>query len=208
MTEEPSRTITIQRRINRKKKGDVPISLAPPKNDIYTKSIINTKIVLSIKEIGSNLKEILENKLKQKVSGKCISSGYIRPNTIHIIKYSIGVISMTEFVEYHVAYECEVCFPVEGMVVSVFVKHITKAGLHCTLMREGDSGEENNPLVVFVIKEHNMDNDMFANISIHDEIQVKIVGIRFELNDTYISAIGALVMKNDEDGFEERKNGM
>jgi DNA-directed RNA polymerase subunit E'/Rpb7 len=189
----------------RTKKGEIqPLPSAPSKNDIYTKSILTTKIILSIKEIGSNLKEILEHKLRKKVSGKCISSGYIRPNTINIVKYSIGVITMTEYVEFHIVYDCEVCFPVEGMVVSVFVKHITKAGLHCTLLREEENSteENNNPLVVFIIKEHNMENEAFNEISIHDEIQVKIVGIRFELNDTFISAIGILVV---DSGVEEKK---
>ena len=177
-----------------------PPILQASNDNIYVTSTLTTKINLSIKDMGNNLKEILEYKLKQKVSGKCNQSGYIRPNSIEIIKYSTGVITMSEFIEYNIVYKCQVCFPVEGMIVSVYVKYITKAGIHCTLLREAIDGtedatnqSENNPLVVFIIKEHNTENENIERIAVNDKIQVKIIGIRFELNDTFISAIGTLV---------------
>ena len=52
---------------------------------------------------------------------------------------------------------------------------------------------ENNPLIIFVARDHNLLQDKYSNINEEDEILVKILGIRYELNDNFISVIAKLI---------------
>jgi hypothetical protein len=76
------------------------------------------------------------------------------------------------------------------MLISCVAKNITKAGI-----RGESSTETPSPIVVFVAKDHNYDNPLFADIKEGDEFTTRVIGQRFELNDKYISIIGELVKR-------------
>lgn len=162
---------------------------APKIFGVYVRSILTTKIVLHITEIGNNLMQNLEKKLIQKTSNKCIPEGYIKHQSIKIQNYSAGLVPMSSNIQYTVVYECMLCHPVEGMLMKAKVKHITKAGLRCDVVDE----EGNIPINVFIIREHSNINEYFNSIKEDDEINVRVIGVMFELNDPYISVIGELV---------------
>jgi hypothetical protein len=42
---------------------------------VYIKSLLTLKISLSMNEIGKNVKQNLENKIRAKIEGKCIEQG-------------------------------------------------------------------------------------------------------------------------------------
>jgi DNA-directed RNA polymerase subunit E'/Rpb7 len=158
---------------------------------VYIPSILTTKLVLHITKIGKNIKQTLEKKLVQKISNKCISEGFIKPQSVKIQTYSAGIVPMSSNITYMVVYECMVCFPVEGMVIEAKVKNITKAGFRCEVTDE--SG--NMPVIVFIIREHSVINEVFNSVKEEDTINVKVIGVTFELNDPYISVIGELAGK-------------
>ena len=88
-----------------------------------------------------------------------------------------------------VNFECLVCCPVEGMNMKVIVNNVTKAGLKC------ETQEEKSPIIAFIARDHHYKNKNFSKIKVDDEITIKVVGIRYELNDKYISIIGELSNK-------------
>ena len=45
---------------------------------IYSKGVLTRNCGLSINEIGKNIKEILDSKLKRELEGKCCKDGYIK----------------------------------------------------------------------------------------------------------------------------------
>lgn len=155
---------------------------------VFHRSTLQKKVILKITEIGKTLKQNLERKVVKQTEGKCIAEGYIRPNSVRIINYSSGNI-YGEFVEYVVVYECMVCFPTEGMIVECTTKTITKAGIHAEVTTE----EGFVPLTVFIIRDHNYTNKLFPQIKENMKINARIVGTRFEINDTNICAIATLV---------------
>jgi DNA-directed RNA polymerase subunit E'/Rpb7 len=155
---------------------------------VYSKSMLETKVLLSIVEIGKNIKPNLENKIISKVSGKCINEGFVKPNSVKIVSYSSGSI-MSEYVEFHVIYECMICLPVEGMLVECSSKTITKAGIHAQVIDE----DANMPLTVFIARDHHSVDHRFQNIKEGNKLTVRIIGIRYELNDNCICAIAKLV---------------
>jgi len=154
---------------------------------VYNKSVLDTKVVLSITEIGKNIKTNLESKIISKIGGKCITEGYIKPGSINIINYSSGSVN-GDIIEYHVLFECMICLPVEGMLIECTSKTITKAGIHAQVIDE----DGNMPVTVFVARDHHHIDDRFLSVKENTKITVRVIGIRFELNDKCICAIANL----------------
>jgi len=155
---------------------------------IYMKNVITRKIHLPFTSIGENIKENIEEFLSLQIEGKCIDEGYIRPNSIKIVSYSAGVV-MGNNVIFDVLLECLVCRPVEGMRFLATVKNVTKAGVRAEI------NELKSPVVVFIARDHHYKNNDFTLLKEGDNINVRVIGIRYELNDEYISIIGELVTK-------------
>jgi DNA-directed RNA polymerase subunit E'/Rpb7 len=160
---------------------------------VYLKSLLNQKVTLAITEIGNNLKQNLEKKIAAKIEGKCIVQGFIKPNSTHIVNYSSGNVNAA-FVEFQVVFECMVCHPVEGMLIECKSKTITKAGIHAEVVDE--TGVV--PVTVFIARDHNYNDINFNNVKENETILVRVIGTRFELNDSYICVIGKLAHKRDE----------
>ena len=155
---------------------------------VYIRSMLDKKVLLHITEIGRNIKPNLEKKISNEISGKCIDEGYIKPNSVNVSNYSSGNIN-GEYVEYHTTFECMICLPVEGMLIECTCKSVTKAGIHAEVI--DDQG--NIPLTIFIARDHHHLNERLGNIKENDMISVRVIGIRFELNDQYICAIAKLV---------------
>lgn len=155
---------------------------------IYSRSIITRKITLPITAIGENLKQTLEEYIVFHFEGKCLVEGFIKPLSSKIITHSSGIINMGMNISFDVVFECEVCFPVEGTILSCTVKTNTKAGLTAE-----SADEKPSPIIVFIARDHHYTNSHLSDNKEGDIIQVRIIGQRFELNDKYISIIGELV---------------
>jgi DNA-directed RNA polymerase subunit E'/Rpb7 len=157
---------------------------------VYIKSILNKKVVLSITEIGSNTKKILEEKITYGVEGKCIAEGFIRPGSVRVISYSSPIIHGDD-VEFHTVFECMICHPVEGMKIECVSKTITKAGIHAEVV----DMNEVVPVVVFIARDHHNTDKYFNTVKENMDIVIKVIGVRYELNDPYICVIGQLIEK-------------
>jgi len=183
-----SKSITISKKsINASRQPNT--TTTPKIYGVYIPSILTTKLVIHISEIGKNVKQQLEKKLVQKISNKCIPEGYVKPQSVKIQSYSAGLVPMSSHITYIVIYECMVCHPVEGMIIETKVKNITKAGFRCEVMDE--SG--NTPIIAFIIREHNIMNHQFNSVKEEETINIRVIGVTFELNDPYISVIGELI---------------
>ena len=148
--------------------------------------IINRKVFILMKNIGSNIKAIMLKMINGDIAGKCIKEGYIKPNSISIITHSNGI-QESDYIKFDVVIECLVCNPVEGQNISCKVVNITKAGIRASI------DDDNDPLVIFIARDHSYLNKNFSNIKDDQEIIVRVIGQRFELNDKNISVIGELV---------------
>jgi DNA-directed RNA polymerase subunit E'/Rpb7 len=173
-----SKTAISQKPKNKKKRGV----------GIYMKNVITRKIQLPFISIGENIRENIEEFLRLKIEGRCIDEGYIKPNSIKIVSYSAGVVSGNNVI-FDILLECLICRPVEGMRFRAIVKNTTKAGVRAEI------NESKSPVVVFIARDHHYKSTEFANLKEGDDINVRVIGIRYELNDEYISIIGELVEK-------------
>jgi len=159
---------------------------------IYSRCLLTRKIVLPLVTIGKNLKENIEENIKVNFEGKCVVEGFIKPGSVKIITYSSGTIQRGNQILFEIVFECDVCFPVEGMIISCVAKNITKAGI-----RAESAGEVPSPVVVFIAKDHHYNVPHFADIQEGDKLSVRVIGQRFELNDKYVSIIGELIKEKE-----------
>jgi DNA-directed RNA polymerase subunit E'/Rpb7 len=154
--------------------------------DLYTPTILTRRIQIPIINVGTGLINTLLTVIRHEISGKCTTEGYIKPNSLSILTYSNGVIDGAN-VQFEVVAEGLVCNPVEGQHLTCLVKNVTKAGIRAEL------SDENNPLVIFVARDHNYSSKYFSTIQENQEITVRVIGQRFELNDLYVSVIAELI---------------
>lgn len=167
-------------------------------NEIYVKSLFNKEITISITNIGKNIKETLERIISLEIEGKCILQGFVKPGSVKVQNYSSGII-LTDKILFNVTIECYVCNPVEGMIINCIADNITKAGIRAVISKE------NSPLLIFVARDHNYMSSYFNSINENDNIKIKVIGQRFELNDSYISIIAEIVDVKKKKLTEKKK---
>lgn len=144
----------------------------------------NLNIDMSLLEEDS-FDNIILKTLKTEVGNKCIRHGYIKIDSINIIKRTIGTINSSRLdgsINYDISYSADVCCPTKGQIIECEVKNKNKMGIMA----------EKKPIIVVVARKNN-ETDEFSNYDIGDKIKIQIVGSRFDLYDDTITAIGDIV---------------
>ena len=154
---------------------------------VYSPCQITKNVVLPMNSIGKNLQQTLEQTVAKMVEGKCIVEGYVKPRSIKVITFSSGIVK-GETVIFNVVFNCEVCYPVSGMLVNCIAKEITKAGI-----RAESSDEQPSPFVLYIARDHYFESDYFNSIEENEKIIARVIAQRIELNDKFVSIIAELV---------------
>lgn len=164
---------------------------------VYSACQITKGVMLPITAIGKNLQETLETTISKMLGGKCIVEGYVKSDSIKVITFSSGIVK-GENILFDVVFNCEVCFPVAGMLLNCVVKNITKAGI-----RAESSDESHSPFVLFIARDHYYSSDYFNSIEENEKVIARVIAQRFELNDKYVSIIAELIPPSKE--FSNKK---
>jgi DNA-directed RNA polymerase subunit E'/Rpb7 len=184
--------------INTNLKNDVHTNLKKEgykKKDmgVYMNNLLTRKIHVPFINIGKNIKDTLETIIKLQIEGKCTIEGFIKPNSTKVLSYSSGLL-VENMVMFEVVFECLVCCPVEGMRIKCNVKNMTQAGIRALINTESDV----SPIVVYVSRDHHYNNNYFNSIKENDDIIIRVIGQRYELNDPQVSIIGELIEAKNE----------
>lgn len=161
--------------------------------DVYMNNLLTRKLCVPFINIGKNIKDTLETIIKLQIEGKCTIEGFIKPNSTTVLSYSSGLL-VENMVMFEVVFECLVCCPVEGMKIKCNVKNMTQAGIRALINTESDI----SPIVVYVSRDHHYNNNYFNTIKEKDEITIRVIGQRYELNDPQVSIIGELIDPKNE----------
>jgi len=157
----------------------------------YMTSLKTIKVCLSILEIGENIRDLLEQKIIYNVESRCVSEGFILPNSVHITSWSSGKINGQD-VEFQVTFQYNVCFPVEGMRIECNVTEISKAGIHAEYTVETVDNKKIPAIIANIPRDIYFDSPAFNSVKIGETIIVRVIGVRFELNDKYITVLAEL----------------
>jgi hypothetical protein len=154
-------------------------------SNLYVNSLIHKKIIVPYKKLGNNMTDYFKKYSEKYIEGVCHKEGYIKPFSTTIVNYSSGLLK-ADTILFDVVFSVDVCFPYENMEIMCKIKNITKIGIR------GIVSETNNPIVLFISREHNSNVD-FDNYEEGQYIKIKVIGNRFEENDKYISVIGEII---------------
>jgi DNA-directed RNA polymerase subunit E'/Rpb7 len=169
-----------------KKVGKGKIRKNKIKRGIWMKNVLTRKILLPFHSVGSNIRENIQEKIEESLYNKCSKEGYIKNKSINILSYSSGLVESNNVI-FEVMFECEICHPVEGQIIKCQAKNITRAGIRAEYTRETPS-----PVTIFIARDHHYNNEAFLKVKENEEITIKVIGIRYELNDETIAVLGEL----------------
>jgi len=172
-----------------KKSGKGKIRKNKIKRGIWMKNVLTRKILLPFYSVGSNIRENIQEKIEESLYNKCSKEGYIKNKSIKILSYSSGLVESNN-VLFDVMFECDVCHPVEGQTIKCQAKNITRAGIRAVYTKETPS-----PVTIFIARDHHYNNETFLKVKENEEITIKVIGIRYELNDETIAVLGELKNK-------------
>ena len=164
--------------------------------NIFFKSILTKKIIIKSKYLNENINEYVNDYLKNKVEGICISEGYIKPDTVVILKKSIGMLSGSKFtgdITYEILYTADICNPVIGNILDCKVKFINKLGIL------GNNG----PITIIIGKQFHSNDEVLSKIKENDIVKVEVIAKKFCLNDKEIKIIAKLYNENEK--YESKK---
>ena len=159
-------------------------------DNLYIKSKIKKSLSIEPKYINNKLNDYILSRIKDKFEGKCLKYGYIKNNSVKILKRSIGSVLTSHFngnILYNIEFSVDVCNPLEGNVIDIVVKNINKMGI-----LGGIPDEEETPLNILLARQHHIENENFLNLKEGEIIQGKIIGKRFEYGGDQISVIAVL----------------
>lgn len=151
---------------------------------MFTNMIIDEQILVPF-QLCSSPDKYFMNYAKNQLEGRCRKEGYISIHSMTLDSYSGGLL-YADSVSFDVRFHADVCNPLVDMVTECKIINNTKIGIR------GIYQEKDNPIIFFVSREHNPKKN-FDEYFIGQMLPVKIIGTRFELNDTSISSISEII---------------
>jgi len=162
--------------------------------NIYFNCILTKKIVVESKYLDENIDKYLETYLKSKVEGVCVDEGFIKPDTVVILKKGIGQLLNSQFtgdITYKIVYTADVCNPVIGNVIDCNVRFINKLGIL------GNNG----PITIIVGKQFHENENELNKIKEKEIIKVEVIAKKFYLNDKEIKIVAKIWNPNNKKEF-------
>lgn len=158
----------------------------------------NTSVQLTPKELTSKYEDIIMDKLKSNLENICSKHGYIKKNSIKIIKRSAGY-----FKEHHfngnIAFDldciAEICNPAQDSVIKCIVKAKNNLGLRAEGMYDNIAILE---VIIPKITSGIQSEVNIDTVNVGDEIKVQVCGKKFTLYDKMISIVGKIIKEKDE----------
>ena len=155
---------------------------------LYYKNVLTINIKVPCKIITQNIDYILLEIIKNKIGNKCIKEGYVKKDTIEIIRRTLGNVDSNGLngdIEYFIEYKADICIPLQNNVIDCIVKKNDKMGIIAS----------NEPLEIILAKRHHEDKEIFKNIKNNDKILVKVIDKSYNLYDDNIIIIGKYIRK-------------
>ena len=154
-------------------------------DNIFIESLFKTNLQCNAKSLSKDINSTLLEMLKQQYEGKCNKDGYIMEDSVSIVKRSLPYVygsQMNSNIKYTIVYKANVCCPMTDNIIKCKIDKINKLGVLCI----------KQPLTIIVAKEFHKNTNIFKNLKEGDEIEIKIIDKKFNVNDKNIQVIARL----------------
>ena len=161
-------------------------------DELFNEFLLTEKIIIEPKDLNHQINKTLEEKLKEKIEEKCISEGFVKKDSIQIVKKGLGELKGSQFngnMSYELLYNAQICNPKIGQILKAKVKFIKKIGILAY----------NGPLSIIIGKEFHHDLSIFEDINPGDILDVQVIASKFSLNDREIKVIANLKIEQESE---------
>ena len=145
---------------------------------------------LSDKENTTNMNSLLLQRIKAKIEGRCISAGYVKPDSLEILHRSMGIAENGRFTGnylFYVKLRCKVFHPETNTPVECRVLKVNKMGAYVVL---------DEAMRVLLPRDLHLGNTTFDALSPEDTVMVQVLRSRFQTNDPFISSVGLFISRS------------
>lgn len=166
---------------------------------LYNELLLIDNVYISPDKFNNKINHYLEESLKKKVEEKCISEGYVKKDSVDIIKKSLGTLKGSQFngyISYNIFYKAQVCSPKNGSIINCKVKLINN--------KLGILGN-NGPLTIIVGKQLHNKPELLDEVNIDDIIEIRVIETKYSINDKEIRILGKLNI-DDENSYKKTNN--
>jgi DNA-directed RNA polymerase subunit E'/Rpb7 len=164
----------------------------------------NTTIILIPQELTRDFDKTIINKVRSTLENCCSKHGYIKKDTIKIIKRSAGYFKEAHLngnVAFDISCIAEICNPSQDSIIKCEVKAKNNLGLRAIGMYDNMAILE---VIIPKITSAIQSDVNIDNINVGDIVNVKVCGKKFTLYDKMISIIGKIIKdKNDDYEIKE-----
>ena len=151
-------------------------------------AIFEERIPLTPKDLNRladiTVEDILIEKLRTKIEGRCSKHGYVVPGTLEVLSRSMGHVETNHFTDdvvYQVQSQGGVINPSDGTILQGEIIKKNKMGLYV---------EYKDAIRVLLPRDLHIANEEFENLQIGLTIELEIKKSRFQVNDPYILCVG------------------
>ena len=156
---------------------------------MYKTVFLEEKVPLTPNDICTKVKaeaidELLLERLKSKIEAKCISSGYVKPDSLEILHRSMGAAENGRFTGnylFFVKLRCKVFHPEAGTPIECRVLKVNKMGAYAVF---------DEAMRVLLPRDLHVGNVEFDKLNPNDVVSVQVLRSRFQTNDPFISSVG------------------
>lgn len=159
-----------------------------------------TSVYLSAAELDARFQDRIFDKLKESYEGVCSKFGFIKPNSLEILKKTQGKF-IKEYFNGHIKFDLhcfgETCNPVKGTVVNAVVKNKNQLGILAE-----SSMSDGTPIldIIIPIKSAGIISQIdLDNVQLGDTISVEVMGKKYQIQDKKISIIGRAIASDNEE---------
>ena len=157
----------------------------------------NTTVILTPKEFNKNFDNVIITKLKDNLENICSKHGYIKKDSIKIIKRSMGYFKEAHLngnIAYDLSCIAEICNPTQDSIIKCVIKAKNNLGLR------GIGTYDDMSILEVIIPRITSGIQSEVNIdtiNVGDIVNVKVCGKKFTLYDKMISIIGKIIKDKD-----------
>lgn len=174
---------------------------------LCNKVLLKETIKLEPRYLVKSFKDEILHRLKQKVEGICTKHGYIKKGSVELYKVTPGVIELVSLcgnILYEVFFYADVCNPLIGSVIkSAKVVNLNRLGILAEVHVSDDKFSGSVIEIIIAKNSVNIISDIdLDKIKVGDEINVEVVGKKFNINDKKVSVIGRIVKEVKEPRYK------
>ena len=156
-------------------------------DNIYYDLNIQKNVLLKPKYLNKNLEQNIVEQIKSEVEGKCIREGFVKLNSTEVLKRERGkqiIGDFTGLILFKTYIKVQVANPKINKIIVAKVLNKNKLGILA----------KNGPLEIIIPRELHDKNEkkILDELEIDSEILLKVIGVKFEINDTKISVVAKL----------------